>query len=233
MKEVFTYGRYKYEYIKIKEDRKTLRLTVQPDLKIVLYVPTEANEDRIEDFLKRKWKWLEKQLSFFEKYQRKTYKKEYVSGENFLYLGRQYKLKVHKGQKKEVKLTKGVLNLSTVGDVRNKSMNKQILEDWYEKRREIKFPERYEQILNNFNYDFVPKLTVRKMKKRWGSFLTGKKIILNPELVRAPTECIDYVITHELCHMKYKRHSSDFYDFLELKMPDWERIKERLELLLV
>ncbi len=232
MKGVFTYGKYKYEYTKIKEDRKTFRLTVHPDLKVILYVPIDATEERIEDFLKRKWMWLEKQLRFFEKYQRKTYKKEYVSGESLLYLGRQYKLKIRKRSEDTVKLAKGIFNLTTKGNIRDGKKNRQILENWYEKRRNIKFHERYDIVLDRFDYDFVPSLTVRKMKRRWGSFLTGKKIILNPELIKAPTECIDYVLTHELCHMRYRRHNSDFYTFLKLKIPDWEKVKERLELIL-
>jgi predicted metal-dependent hydrolase len=68
------------------------------------------------------------------------------------------------------------------------------------------------------------------MEKRWGSFLVKKKILLNPELIKASKECIDYVITHELCHMKYQNHGAAYYRFLSSKCPNWEELKERLEL---
>ena len=87
MKE-FIFGTFVYEYQLIKQDRKTLALTVTPDLRIVLKCPHKTDADRVESFLKKKWFWLEKQLSFFKKYQRKIYAKEYISGEGYLYLGR-------------------------------------------------------------------------------------------------------------------------------------------------
>ncbi|VAW45352.1 hypothetical protein MNBD_GAMMA03-1827 [hydrothermal vent metagenome] len=68
------------------------------------------------------------------------------------------------------------------------------------------------------------------MNKRWGSFLGNKKIILNSKLIHASKDCIDYVIAHELCHVKYKNHNKRFFDFLKSKMPDWEKRKDRLEI---
>ena len=105
----FIFGTFIYEYLLIKQDRKTLSLTVTPDLKIILKCPHKADDQKIEAFLKRKWFWLEKQLSFFKKYQRNIYEKEYISGEGYLYLGRQYKLVVRRGKEDSVTLTKGKL----------------------------------------------------------------------------------------------------------------------------
>ena len=67
------------------------------------------------------------------------------------------------------------------------------------------------------------------MKKRWGSFLNQDKIFLNPKLIHSSKDCIDYVITHELCHMKYKSHDSRFHKFLNEQYPKWEKVKEKLE----
>ena len=83
MKE-FVFGTYVYEYQLIKQDRKTLSLTVTPDLQIIVKCPLKAESERIEAFLQKKWFWLEKQLSYFKKYQRKIYEKEYISGEGYL-----------------------------------------------------------------------------------------------------------------------------------------------------
>lgn len=228
----FVFGKYEYNYALIREDRKSLSLTVRPDLSIILKAPESANQERIQAFLCKKWLWLEKQLKYFKKYQTKIYEKEYVSGESFLYLGKQYKLKVIRSKDEGVLIAKGVMLLKTKGKVSNGFHNKKILEAWYLQRTTEVFGKRYVEVQKNFNYDFVPELEIRKMAKRWGSFLGTKKIYLNPELIKAPTVCIDYVITHELCHMKYKNHSEAFFTLLKSKLSDWEKIKERLELLL-
>lgn len=229
-KHIFKYGSYSYEYYLIKQKRKTISMIVQPTLKIVLKVPDSYDEEKIEKFLKKKWRWLEKQIIYFKKFNGKSNKKEYVSGESFLYLGRQYKLLVRKGKIDEVKLKFGQIMLSTSGLVGDKKRNKKILDEWYSKRSLIIFNNQYKKVFSKFNYDFEPSLVIRKMNKRWGSFLKEKKIFLNPLLIQAPKECIDYVITHELCHVKYKNHSKKFYELLKSKINNWEEVKERLEL---
>jgi len=67
----------------------------------------------------------------------------------------------------------------------------------------------------------------------WRSLSHSGVMTLNRELIRAPCECIDYVVTHELCHLKYKNHSPEFYRLLEQTMPDWETRKHRLELAMI
>lgn len=78
-----------------------------------------------------------------------------------------------------------------------------------------------------------PCLHIRKLKTRWGSLSPRGILTLNVDLIRAPGECIDYVIAHELCHLKHRDHGADFYRLLERMMPDWERRKLKLELALV
>ena len=68
------------------------------------------------------------------------------------------------------------------------------------------------------------------MKRRWGSFLNQDKVFLNPKLIHTSKDCIDYVIVHELCHMKYKDHDKRFYNLLTHKYPKWQKTKERLEM---
>ena len=75
----------------------------------------------------------------------------------------------------------------------------------------------------------MPPLVVRQMVRRWGSCTTTGKVILNTDLVRAPVHCIDYVIVHELCHVRVHGHDKAFYRLLSACMPDWESRKARLE----
>jgi len=92
------------------------------------------------------------------------------------------------------------------------------------RRREV----RYERAKR---YDIpLPTLRIRKMKTRWGSCGKNDTIIPNPELIRLPTPCIDYVITLELCHLKVRNHNRDFYALLSKCMPDWIYRRERLNL---
>ena len=226
----FTYGDYTYKYYLVRQDRKTVSLTVQPSLNIILRCPTKYSTSKIEKFLKRKWHWMETQLRELRRYQKTKSPKEYVSGESFLYLGRQYKLVVRKGKSDSVSLQKGRITIVTSSATDNKTRNKKLLNAWYSERAKQVFAERYKEMLKKFSYDFTPKLDIRKMDKRWGSFLAKKKVLLNPELIKASKECIDYVITHELCHMKHHNHSQAYFRFLNSKFPNWEKTKEKLEL---
>lgn len=225
----FIFGSLLYDYKLIRQDRKTLSLTVKPSLDIIVKSPQSADQERIDAFLKRKWFWLEQQLRFFDKYQHKTYRKEYVSGESFHYLGRQYQLIVKRRKSDSVGLIKGSLLVETTKNVDNKRHNKKLLEGWFDERRSLVFQERFEEMLGKFDYKEIPKLEVREMKKRWGSFVNGNKVVLNPKLIHLPKECIDYVITHELCHLRYKNHDKKYFKYLDKMYPNWEVVKEKLE----
>lgn len=229
--ENFIFGSFQYEYELFKQKRKTLSLTIRPDLKIILKCPIDASAERVEIFLRRKWFWLEKQLSFFKKYQRKKYKKEYVSGESFLYLGRQYRLLVKKSEENRVALTRGKIIIYSQNNVYDGGYNKKLLDGWYHVKMENIFTERISAVAVNFGYKQQSALIIKKMDKRWGSFLKSNKIILNPKLICASKDCIDYVVTHELCHSKYKNHDKKFFDLLEKKYPNWQKTKEKLEMM--
>jgi hypothetical protein len=225
---IFKYGKYSHGYFLMRQNRETISLTVQPNLKIILKCPIKCSDEKIQKFLKRKWRWTAKQLDYFKKYKKEIKKREYVSGESFLYLGRQYKLLVQRARTDGVVLKHGTLVLSTSAN--NAKHNKKILEKWYFVKILRIFNEEYKNALSRFDYDFKPKLMVREMSKRWGSYLSGQKIILNPKLIQAPKECINYVITHELCHMAHKKHDDNFFKLLKSKINNWQEIKERLEL---
>ena len=206
-----------------------MSLTVTPDLQIYLKCPEKVEKEKIDDFLTRKWFWLEKQLNFFKKYQRKLYQKEYVSGEGFLYLGRQYKLLVKRGNDEGVSLSKGMLTVHTKKSVQKGEYTKKLLDTWYRERTVAIFADRLEKMAQRFNYKKTPVLVIREMQRRWGSCLNREKILLNPKLIHVPKECIDYVVIHELCHVRYKNHDARFWQYLSEKCPKWETLKDRLE----
>ncbi|MFA5625095.1 MAG: SprT family zinc-dependent metalloprotease [Bradymonadales bacterium] len=230
MKQVFHYGEHTYEYFIEFSERKSFSLIVRPDLRIITRVPKGATLDEIEAFIKRKWLWLERQLSELRKYRKPGSDELYVSGKSLYYLGRQYMLEVVGGCVDEVKLERGKLNVYTTKSLRNSDHNKKMINAWYSRKRSTVFKREYLKAIKLFNYEKIPQLGERVMPRRWGSYTSDGKVLLNPRLIQAPKEAIYYVCVHELCHKISRKHDTKFYEELEARLPNWRRIKESLEI---
>jgi predicted metal-dependent hydrolase len=171
-----------------------------------------------------------RQLLHFQQFRPRSPKRRYVGGETHLYLGRQYRLKIIKDDAEGVKL-KGSFLVVSSHQQKNSRLAKRLVCAWYREKGTSRIIERFHEIAPRFiRLGCVPPTPVlRSMRRRWGSFTHAGKILLNPDLIRAPTACIDYVITHELTHLIHPNHSVDFYDLLDALMPDWRVRKQRLE----
>ncbi|MFB9212568.1 M48 family metallopeptidase [Echinicola jeungdonensis] len=115
-------------------------------------------------------------------------------------------------------------------------MVKHLLNDWYYRHAKRKFNTCIAESVKKFsNYSIPqdPPLVVKRMNKRWGSCTPKGRIILNPEVIKTPSKCIEYVVIHELCHLIHPNHSKAFYKLQSEIMPDWEKWKLRLEKALV
>lgn len=227
--KIFKYGSYTYKYFLERSKRKSFSLTIFPNLKIILKAPLGASMEDVNSFLIKKWSWTKKQLSELERYQKPESQKSYLSGESFHYLGRQYMLRVVQNNQEGIKVSPGVITLSTSKSLANSEHNQVIYSQWYLEKCELVFKKELLQALKDYDIKIIPKIKVREMKARWGSYYNGT-INLNPKLLQASRAVIRYVITHELCHIEYKNHGTQFYDLLESRMPDWKRIKEELEI---
>ena len=230
MKQKFEYGRFSYEYFIEFAKRKTLALEVLPNLRIIVKAPLGATLDEIESFLKRKWSWLERQLSELRKFKKSDTERKYISGESYYYLGRQYMLLVEKSKNDTVKLERGKLRIYTTGSVQNSENNKKLLGEWYARNRERIFKQEYVKAFKLFDYKTMPQLGQRIMTRRWGSYTSDGKVLLNPRLIEAPREAIYYVCIHELCHVVNKKHDEAFYRIMNSKLSHWRQIKESLEI---
>jgi predicted metal-dependent hydrolase len=233
MEQHFTYENVSFDYQLILEDRKTIAATVYPNESISVKAPLESELSRINEFLTRKFRWVLKQRRFFNQFKDQK-EKEYVSGEAFRYLGRRYKLLVRATTAPErVCLHHGTLVVysSAPGDG---TRTQGLLEHWYAERATKIFNERLKECFGLFEYETCPRIVIRKLNKRWGSYLPkGNRIHLNPELVQASKAQIDYVIIHELCHVAHNNHSRAFYELLSVKLPKWQDVKAELELKLL
>ena len=116
----------------------------------------------------------------------------------------------------------------------DKTRTKELLMQWYLQNAKTKFNAIALPLITRFRkYRVEPKSVVlREMPTRWGSCTPKGKIILNPELIKAPRGCIEYVIIHEICHLVHHDHTQKFIDLQSREMPDWERWKMKLERML-
>ncbi len=223
------YGKTIIYYNLKRANRKTLAIEVHPDLSVVVIAPMESTLTDIEAKLIKRGQWVLKQWQYFESFLPRTPKREYVSGETHLYLGRRYVMKVIDYDSNLVKLQGGQLKVFVNGSIN--ATARDVLAGWYKSRGEKILSKHLLKNLNLFeSYNIEePQLVIRRMKKRWGSLTPTRKLILNPELIKTPVKCVDYVIVHELCHLIHPNHSKKYYELLSYLMPDWKKWKQRLE----
>lgn len=228
--EQFVYGDFTCAYGLVRQERKTLSLTVYPDRQIVVKSPPSVDQKRIHQFLRRKYIWLNKQLRFFGRIKYAAVKKEYVSGESFFYLGRQYKLIIKPASESKVVLTKGKLWVFIAQGEAEASKGQKLLKAWYEQKANKALKTRFDAAVAIFKQASIkPHLKICLMKNRWGSCSKRGTITLNPKLIQVPSHCIEYVIMHELCHLVVHNHSPKYYKLLTRMMPDWQSARKRLE----
>lgn len=210
----------------IKKDVKIVTVKVKPTGEVILTAPVETSDEYIQKVLQKRKKWIEKKLEYFKKYESKP--KELVSGENFEYLGRNYRLKIYEAKNEATKLQRGYFELH-VKDKNDYRKKEQLIKEWYYEKALY----HYFNIVVEFNRitkKDIKDIRIRQMKTRWGSCNSFKGFInLNLELIKKPKPCVEYVIFHELVHLIHPNHSKEFYQYMTLYMPDWQKRKGRLE----
>ena len=210
----------------VRKDVKNITLKVRPNGEAILTAPKTASDEHIKFIIEKRAKWIAQKRAFFASF--KTPEKEYVSGEDFKYLGRSYRLKVVQSKEECVKLQRGYLELF-VKDKNDLERKRNLVYEWYNEKATLYFF----NILQEFNKivkQDIKSVKIRQMKTRWGSCNPYKSYInLNIELIKKPRACIEYVVFHELVHLLHPDHSKKFYEYLTLYMPDWQKRKEILE----
>lgn len=226
-KDSILYGSTCIEYSIDFAPRKTLGIRVEPDGSVWLKAPENATLEEIRQKVHRKAPWILRQWRYFESFGIPTTERQYISGESHLYLGRQYMLRIRESDQNAAHYQNNILEV----ECRNKKDVKKVLQQWYRERAEIKFAEYTKPIVEHFAvYGVKPQsISVRKMEKRWGYCTKEGYIYLNPRLICAPRGCVEYVITHEMCHLIHRNHSKEFYALLSKEMPQWEKWKTKLE----
>jgi len=158
-------------------------------------------------------------------------KQEYGRGAIFMYLGEPYCLEFATGLRNSVFLHDGLL-IMTVKECLPEDTVRNRIDAWYRKQALEIVKERAaacHRLMRDQGFP-LPPITVRSMKTRWGSYSyrTGR-ITLNLQLIKTPQACLDYVIIHELCHIKVRHHGPDFWKLVSRYVPDYLEIRNRLK----
>ncbi len=208
----------------------TVLIKVHPDCRVVVSAPDAVGDDEVLAAVKKRGRWIYTQLRDFRQQIEHIRPRRYISGESHYYLGKQYLLKVVETSDhvQGVKLLRGKLEVF----VKDSSADKvrALLTDWYKARAKVYFAGRLEVMLDQALWvKERPPLRILTMQTQWGSCSPNGRITLNPHLIKAPRDCVDYVILHELCHIAEHNHSERFYRLMKQVMPQWEKTKTQLD----
>jgi predicted metal-dependent hydrolase len=213
-------------------ERKTLAIEVHPDQTVLVIAPQNATWPSIEARVGHRAAWITKQQRQFSRYAPPLPASECISGKAYRYLGRQYRLKLSTDKVDQVRLWQGRLEVITITP-QDQQRVASLIEAWYLDRAMKVFQARYQQctqLVSPYGIVHNRGFELRAMPKRWGSCTPRGKIFLNPLLISAPKDCIDYVIIHELCHVRIHNHSPRFYRLLEAILPNWKTHKNHLNI---
>jgi predicted metal-dependent hydrolase len=224
------FGGERIEFWLRRTNRRTLAITVRPDLGVVVTVPKKAVLETVLGKVRKRAEWIRRQQRFFRDFLPQMPPRRYVSGETHRYLGRQYRLKVVEAGESVAKLAGRFLWVHTPNK-NDTARTRKLVEAWYRSHAKERFARSVAEGAARLGTPLASpaRMQLRRMRNRWGSWTRRGVIYLNPELVKAPGSCIDYVVTHELCHLVHGHHGSAFYALLSRAMPDWEQRKRRLE----
>ena len=212
---------------------KNINLRIKPNMKVCISVPMNLHRDYIENFIRSKEEWIKSVLKKVEDVKEKQKGFEYKNGEIYKFLGKEYNLIVRTGNFNGVSLkndAKSNVMILTVNEniFENIDEKKKVMEKWYfenAKKLFLKFVEKWLEILD----EHVEKVAIKPMKTRWGSCNYVKKYInLNTELIKRTPFEIEYVILHELTHLKYPNHGKGFYNYIERYMPNYKVAEKML-----
>jgi predicted metal-dependent hydrolase len=209
--------------------RKTLAISVRPDGFLELVAPIDATETEILAKVAKRRKWILKQRREFLAMNATRSTPRYVTSATHRYLGRQYRLKIEAGNLPRVLLKGAYFRVTTRSGEPDEV--RLALSAWFRSKAKEQFTKRVSVWTPWCKKHHLPepRMRILKMPKRWGSAGPDGRISLNPDLIHAPSRCIDYVIVHEICHLRHPHHGPQFFRLLSSLMPDWKSVKKRLE----
>lgn len=220
-----------FSVIRSDERRKSISIFVDPYYGVYLRAPVKFSKEKIVSLLRRKAAWIIQKQRIIKASHLLNPPKEFVSGETFPYRGRQHRLKIEYGCRRKdagVKLKNSRLLVFTISASPNPKIIKNELHSWYREKAALFINERVRHYSAKFNFD-SSKVIVANQTRRWGSCSYNNKLRFNWRIIMAPKALIDYVVVHELCHLKHKNHSDSFWKLLGMILPNYEETRDRLK----
>ncbi|EAR66115.1 hypothetical protein B14911_10287 [Bacillus sp. NRRL B-14911] len=219
--------------LKISHRRKTLSISVDQH-GVSVISPSETTQEKIEFTLQKKAPWIVKQLSDFDEMHTEIQKRAFLSGEKLLYLGRNYRLKVIKidCSKPTFRFYQGrFLAELPIGSKEedHRAFIYPLYIDWIKNRANVFAYERIKRFSIKLQKE-PRKIMIKDQEQRWGSCTPAGNILLNWRLFLAPVSIIDYVLAHELVHLKHMNHSKEFWETLRMLVHDYDHRKEWLRI---
>jgi predicted metal-dependent hydrolase len=212
--------------------KRTIALIIEPGTDLTILAPARAELARIEAVARRRAGWILRKLADINERSHTLHTREFVDGESLTYLGRQYRLRVSyaTGEKTNCKLRGGWLEAAISQPARASDRQRAValaVESWYRTQAKARLPIRAKIWAQRLGIAFR-ELLVTSPAKRWGSCDATNNMRINWRIMMAPLSLVDYVLAHELCHVKQRNHSDEFWRLLASVMPDCERRRASL-----
>lgn len=226
------YGDERIPYVVQPDVKRTSRIAihVDPDGSVNVDAPPEFSSDAIRKAVQKRARWICTHVADARQRHAMVRPREYVSGEQALYLGRRYVLKVMRteGSPGPVKMRANRIEVQTrtgdPDDVRGR------LRGWYRAKARDYFARRIDDLSAKLPWiDTPPPFRLLSMNRQWGSCSPAGEIILNPDLIKAPRPGIDYVLIHELAHLKHHDHGPEFWGLIDAHAGNWKPAKQLLD----
>lgn len=227
-KIMFEYDKEQMELAIIKSKRRSITIAIQPDGNLLVKAPVLMSDSEILKWVKTKTAWIIRQREKVLARQVVSPPKQYVSGERFLYLGKEYEL--------EVRISAGRAGMVGIVDDKIVLFSKtgegteveSILSNWYKNQAKNIISKRVHFYAGQMG-EMFERITIKSQKKRWGSCSSARNLNFNWRLIMAPQEVMDYVVVHELCHLRQMNHSEAFWREVEMVLPYYKVHKKWLE----
>ena len=212
----------------IKKDIKNMHLYVKPpNGHVEVSAPLGLSDDSIAMFVRTRVGWIRKQQERFRNQPRQT-EREYVSGETLYVWGKQYFLQVDYSSRRNTLELSGNKAILTVRKESTAKQRESFVNEWYRERLKLEIEKRLPK-WENLTGLYCTSWQTKYMTTRWGTCnaQTGK-IWINLQLAKKPFECLDYVILHELAHLRVQDHGPEFIAMLDEYMPYWRETRQLL-----
>ena len=229
MKDHQTHRIEDIEFKVVYSGRRSIGISVLPDSSVIVRVPYLTSFKAITRIVTDKYGWIIKHRDNYRKLDNSSLNRSYTSGELHLFRGNRSILQIEKSVMPYVRFNDNTIELGTL-KTDDSDVIKRLLYKGYKDEALILFPELLQKVVREHqNQMFKPAgLIIRTMKRRWGSCSNKGVITLSTELIKLSDLYIEYVIAHELCHLKHHNHGAHYYKLLSEVFPEWKTVRREL-----